>query len=124
LLEADHVYKDLAEVIVERTTAEWLELCELHSIPASPVPSLDDVVNDPAQHRGVLSDAVHPVVGAYRQINSPVKMSATPPSVRRHAPLVAEHTTEILGELGYSEVDVARLVEEGVVRLPRQRDTH
>jgi crotonobetainyl-CoA:carnitine CoA-transferase CaiB-like acyl-CoA transferase len=122
LLEADHVYRDLAEVIVERTTEEWLELCELHSIPASPVPSLDDVVNDPAQHRGVLSDAVHPVIGEYRQINSPVKMSSTPAAVRRHAPLVAQHTAEILVELGYSDSDVIKLVDDGVVRLPRKRE--
>jgi len=121
LLEADNVYRDLAEIVVERTTDEWLGLCHQHEIPVSPVPSLDDIVNDCDQHRGVLSEADHPAIGAYRQIVSPVKMSATPASVRGHAPLVAQHTVEILTELGYTTEQIEEYVREGVARVPRAR---
>jgi crotonobetainyl-CoA:carnitine CoA-transferase CaiB-like acyl-CoA transferase len=121
LLDPDRVFGDLAEIVAERTTEEWLEICARHDIPASAVPSLDDIVNDATMHRGMLEDAVHPVVGAYRQIAPAVKMSATPGSVRRHAPLVAEHTTEILAELGYSDEEIARLVANGAAGIARTR---
>jgi len=118
LLQADRVYQDLAELISERTTGEWLALCARLNIPASPVASLDDVVNDPREHRGVLRDEVHPVVGPYRHINSPFKMSATPQAPLRHAPVVGQHTEEILTELGFSGAEIDELVASGVAARP------
>jgi crotonobetainyl-CoA:carnitine CoA-transferase CaiB-like acyl-CoA transferase len=119
LLRADEVYRDLAEIIAERTTEEWLSLCRMHDIPASPVPTLDQIIENPANHRGVLSEANHPVVGTYRSIQSPVRYSATPTSMRRHAPLVAEHTDEILVELGYAPDEIRTLLETGAIRCRR-----
>ena len=115
LEQADLVYGDLAVIVAERTTGEWLELCELHGIPASVAPSLDEIVSDPTLHRGVLSDQEHPVVGSYRSISPPVTYSATPTSVRLQAPLVGQQTDEILSELGYSESKIEALAESGVV---------
>jgi crotonobetainyl-CoA:carnitine CoA-transferase CaiB-like acyl-CoA transferase len=122
LMEADRVYRDLAEIILERTTEEWMELSLACGIPASLVPTMDDIVNDPAQHRGVLRDEVHPVIGRYRHIESPVRLSATPTSLRRHAPLVSEHTEEVLLELGYSSEAIEEMFEQGVARRPRNHD--
>ena len=125
LLEADRVYGDLAEVIAERTTEDWMRLCDEHGIPANRVPTLGEIVDDPALHRGVLVDAEHPVVGSYRQIKPAVTLSATPLSVRRPAPLVAEHTVEILAGLGYSREDIDGLIADRVVRtvkVPRAAD--
>jgi crotonobetainyl-CoA:carnitine CoA-transferase CaiB-like acyl-CoA transferase len=120
--DPDRVFGDLAEIVAERTTNEWLDICSQNDIPASAVPSLDDVVNDPEAHRGVLIDAAHPLVGEYRQIAPAVTMSKTPGSVRRHAPLVAENTAEILRELGYSDDDIESLVASGSVGVSRVRD--
>jgi len=121
LHDADRVFGDLAEMVAQRTTKEWLDICALHDIPASAVPSLDDVVDDPALHRGVLTNATHPLVGDYRQIAPAVLMSKTPGSVRRHAPLVGENTTEVLRELGYSDHDIALLVASGAAGVTRER---
>jgi crotonobetainyl-CoA:carnitine CoA-transferase CaiB-like acyl-CoA transferase len=120
LRESDRVLRELAEIVVERSTGEWLELCERLGIPAAPVPTMDEIVNDPARHRGVLRDETHPIVGTYRHIESPIKMSATPTSLRRSAPLVGEQTDEILAELGYSTQEIDEMIERGDARRPRR----
>jgi len=116
LRNADDVYAALAGIVRERTTAEWLEICEANGVPASPVPSLDEIVGDPALHMGAITEADHPVVGRYRQIEPAARFSRSPQSVRRPAPLIAQHTREILVEAGYDDAAVDRLVAEGVVK--------
>lgn len=116
LLEAERVYAELQKIVAERTTAEWLELCEREGIPANPVPSLDDIVDDPELHRGMLTDAEHPVVGAYRSVGPAMIMDATPLTVRRPAPLRSEHTAEVLAEVGFTADDIERLVASGAAR--------
>jgi crotonobetainyl-CoA:carnitine CoA-transferase CaiB-like acyl-CoA transferase len=120
LRDADRVFGDLAEIVAQRTTKEWLDICARHDIPASAVPSLDDVVNDSGLHRGVLTDATHPLVGDYRQIAPAATLSKTPGSVRRYAPLVGENTVEVLRELGYSDDDIAILVANGAAGVTRE----
>ena len=111
----DDVYAALAGVVRERTTAEWLEICQANGVPASPVPSLDEVVDDPELHMGALTEAHHPEVGPYRQIEPAARFSRSPQSVRRPAPLLAEHTREVLAEVGYDDDAVDRLVADGAV---------
>ena len=82
-------------------------------MPASPVPSLDEVVDDPALHMGAITEAHHPEIGPYRQIEPAARFSRSPQSVRRPAPLLAEHTREILAEAGYDDAAVDRLVADG-----------
>ncbi len=112
LKDADRVFQDLASIVIERTTAEWLELCARLAIPAAPVPTIDEIVEDPALHRGVLREEPHPIVGSYRHIESPMKFSSTPTSLRRPAPLVGEQTMEILAELGFSAAEIDALLEQ------------
>ncbi|HWD95488.1 MAG TPA: CoA transferase [Acidimicrobiales bacterium] len=112
LRDADRVFQDLADIVIERTTAEWLDLCARLNIPASPVPTINEIVNDPKLHRGVLRDESHPLIGPYRHIESPMKFSSTPTALRRSAPLVGEQTVEILLELGFSENELDELLRE------------
>ncbi|HEY1826032.1 MAG TPA: CoA transferase [Acidimicrobiales bacterium] len=115
--ESDRVFADLAEIAATRTTEEWMAICEENDIPASRVPSLDEIVTDPSLHRGVIGSAQHPVVGEYRQIASPVRFSRTPTSIRHPAPVVAQDTRAVLGELGYSPEEIAALEESGAIQL-------
>ena len=78
-------------------------------IPAGPVPSVDDIINDPAQHRGVLSEHEHPAVGPYRQITPPARFDRSPASVRRPAPRLGEDTAQVLREIGLSEDEIGQL---------------
>jgi crotonobetainyl-CoA:carnitine CoA-transferase CaiB-like acyl-CoA transferase len=121
------VYASLGKILATRTTAEWLELAARLGIPAGPVPSVDDIINDPAQHRGVLSEHDHPAAGRYRQITPPARFDRSPASVRRHAPLVGEDTLEVLREIGLSEDEIGQLTALHrllpVPRSPASRST-
>lgn len=109
IAHGDELYRDVAEVLLMRTTAFWLDFCRKHTIPSSAVRSVDELVAE-------LPIAEHPVVGGYRQIPFPVRFSQTPASIHRHAPLIGEHSVEVLRELGYSDEDITGLVESGAVR--------
>jgi crotonobetainyl-CoA:carnitine CoA-transferase CaiB-like acyl-CoA transferase len=116
----DVVYGSLASVIAERTTAEWIELCLAIGVPVAPVPTLDEIVADEARHRGVVRDAEHPVVGPYREIAPPIIFDDTPMSVRRPAPLVGQHTVELLDEVGFTADEIAALLATNTVHRAQE----
>jgi crotonobetainyl-CoA:carnitine CoA-transferase CaiB-like acyl-CoA transferase len=62
--------------------------------------------------------AEHPHAGTYRQIPPPVRFFNTPSSVRRAAPLIGEHGASVLSEAGYSESEIAALIETGALGSP------
>jgi crotonobetainyl-CoA:carnitine CoA-transferase CaiB-like acyl-CoA transferase len=90
---ADDLYHQVAEILTQRTTAEWLEFCRASDLPASPVPTLDQLVDDlPEDH--------HPVAGRYKVIPQPVRFSRMAgPTVRRAAALSGQHTDEVMTEV-------------------------
>lgn len=105
------LYGLLEEMLPQRTTAEWLEICERHQIPATEIASIDGLVAG-------LELREHPVTGSYRSIPFPVRFSGGLPGVRRDAPLIGEHNEELLAEAGYAEAEIADLVGAGVARRP------
>jgi crotonobetainyl-CoA:carnitine CoA-transferase CaiB-like acyl-CoA transferase len=115
LQHLDKAYESLGRIMLEKTTAEWLELARRLGIPAGPVPSVAELVDDPARHRGVLRENDHPVAGRYRQISPAARFSRTPASVRRPAPLIGQDTVSVLEELGLSGQEVESLVQAGAV---------
>ncbi len=111
IANADFLYAQVGEILAERTTAAWLRFCRDNHIPATEVASLSDLVER-------LPEDDHPVAGRYKVIPPPVRMSRTPASVRRPAPLPGQHNDEVLADLGYSPDAVADLRARGVLRDP------
>jgi crotonobetainyl-CoA:carnitine CoA-transferase CaiB-like acyl-CoA transferase len=100
----------------QRTTAEWLEQLEAIGLPAGPVLSLAEVHAHPqTQARAMVVEAHHARLGPVKTLGLPVKFSATPGGVRRGAPLLGQHTREILREHGYSDAEIETLVESKAV---------
>ncbi len=93
------LYRMLAEIVVERTTAEWVERLRAADLPVTPVLSPEDLLED--EHLGALDffrRENHPSEGEVRTLGIPVRFSRTPGKVRRLAPRLDEHREEILRE--------------------------
>lgn len=107
----------MAQWCADKTKAEVLERLEAAKLPAAPMHSTQEVLDDPhVQAMGFLQRVPFP--GAPRDvpiIETPFRMSATPGQIRRRAPQLGEHTDEILGEIGYTGDQVARLRDRKVI---------
>jgi crotonobetainyl-CoA:carnitine CoA-transferase CaiB-like acyl-CoA transferase len=113
----DALYAIVAEHMPARSTAEWLALLEEADIPCGPMYTPDDLFNDPhLQAVGMFPEVEHPIEGHIRHIKVPVKFSKTPGGLRRHAEPLGGSSTAVLRELGYSEAEIAALVNSGVTR--------
>lgn len=109
------LYELIEKVAVGRSTAEWEAVCARLSIPFAPVLELDQVTEDAyVRETGLLETAEHPTEGAYRVIGTPVRFSATPAELRRHAPRLGQDNEEVLAELGYAPEQRRALAEAGV----------
>ena len=110
------LYRELGVMTLSRTTAAWVAICEELDIPATPIYSLDDLPSHPhLQAVGMFQSMDHPSEGPLRYVRPAARFGATPASVRLPAPLLGQHSTEILGELGYGLQKIERLREEGVI---------
>ncbi len=100
-----------------RATAAWLAILEEGGFPAGPVLSIAEMHADPqARAREMVVATDHPVAGRVETIGVPVKFSGTPGGVRGPAPVLGQHTREVLGEYGYGAAEVDALIAAGVVR--------
>jgi len=98
----------------KRTSEDWLAMFEDAGLPGGPVLSVGEMHADPhVLAREMVVTLDHPRAGETKAIGLPVKFSETPGGVRRPAPLLGQHTREILSEAGLSEDDVDRLVANG-----------
>jgi len=98
------------------TTANWLVKMQDAHLPAGPVLEILDMHNDPqAQARDMIVDLQHPVAGAVKTIGHPVKFSETPARVVHSAPLLGQHSREVLQQIGYNAVDIDRLIQTEAV---------
>jgi len=106
----------LAERLRQRTRADWLVALEAAKVPCGPINDLADVFADPqVRSRGMTVRVDHPRHPGLELVASPMKLSATPVSVRRPPPLLGQHTEEILAELGLDGAARAALQASGVL---------
>jgi formyl-CoA transferase len=106
----------IESVLRDRPCAHWLALFEANDFPCGPINDYAAVFADPqVQARGMVVNVDHPTLGTVQALGSPIKMSATPPDPSRRAPLLGEHTDEVLLQAGFSQDEIDRLRSDGAI---------
>lgn len=110
-----------AEILVTRTTAEWLKVFEKSGIPHIVVNTLEGLTTDPhLVATGFWQFVEHPTEGRLRMPSFPVNFGATPASIHRPAPRLGEHTEEVLRQAGLSAAQVSALTASGAAMTDEQ----
>ena len=106
-------------ILATAPTAEWVARLEAATIAAGPVYEFHEVFEDPqVRHLELVVEVEQPGAGCVRMLGFPGRASATPPRIERPAPLLGQHTAEVLsGELGLSREEIDRLASAGVIEL-------
>lgn len=107
----------LTPIFKGRTVAEWQQRLERCGVPAGPVLDIAQMHADPQTlAREMIVETTHPVAGKVKAIGLPIKFSDTPGGVRRAAPLLGEHTREVLLENGFSDAEIDRMAAQGAIQ--------
>jgi crotonobetainyl-CoA:carnitine CoA-transferase CaiB-like acyl-CoA transferase len=106
-------------VLAADTTEHWVAVMLAAGVPAGPVNTYDQMICDPhLVTRGATTTVEHSTMGTLRALSSPLRLSKTPPQIRRGAPVFGEHTAEILRSAGYPDGEILALQEAGVLFDP------
>ena len=103
-------------VMTSRPRAHWLALFEICDIPCGPINNYEEVMADPhILARELVVETDHPTLGCIKTLGTPLKLSDTPLTPGRPAPLLGQHTDEVLGEVGLTADEIAELRRVGAV---------
>ena len=118
-LENHAEFKARVEAILATApVAEWVQKLEAATVAAGPVYEFHEVFEDPqVRHLGLVAEVQQPGLGPVRMLGFPARASATPPRIDRPAPLLGQHTAEVLGEIGIAREEIDRLARAGVIAL-------
>ncbi len=106
----------IAERLRARASADWLREFEAAGVPVGPVNSIGEMLADPqVKAREMVVEVQHARAGPVKALGLPIKFSQTPGAVERAAPLLGEHTREVLAALGYAPAEIAALQDAGAV---------
>ncbi len=115
VVNRETLIETLQEVFLTRTYEEWEAILMSGGVPVGAINTIDRVVEHPqVVARGAFVDCEHPVAGKVRVVGPPARLSDTPADVRLPAPLLGEHTDEVLrARLGLDDREIARLRASG-----------
>jgi crotonobetainyl-CoA:carnitine CoA-transferase CaiB-like acyl-CoA transferase len=113
----DELVPVVAGIMLQRSSAEWLQALNERGIPCGPINSIDQVFADPqVQHRGLKLDLAHPLAGSVPSVANPIRLSGTPIDSDRAPPLLGQHTDEVLARvLELEPEEIARLRADAVI---------
>ena len=116
LLHKEELLPILEGLLATRTKKEWKELLDEAGIPNGPINTVAEMFEDPqVKARDMLLEIDHPKVKSLKVAGSPLKLSKSPVTVRKHPPLHGEHTESILARIGYSQVEINSFKENQII---------
>ncbi len=112
----DDIRREIEARVRTQSCDHWLPLFAERDLWCARVQDFDDVMRDPqVMHNGLLETVTHPKAGDVKVVGIPVRLSETPGGIRLAPPLVGEHTSEILSELGYGAERIEELRQNGSI---------
>ncbi len=106
----------LSELFATKPACYWLEKLAAADVPSGPLNTVADTLAHPQhQARNFIISLEHPTAGTVKSLGNPIRLSDTPASYRLAPPMLGQHTTEILQELGYDSTIIASFRTEGVI---------
>jgi crotonobetainyl-CoA:carnitine CoA-transferase CaiB-like acyl-CoA transferase len=106
----------MGSVLATRTRDEWITAFDAAGVPAGPVHTIGEALSHPQTlARNMVVDLEHPQAGPTRALGCPVHFSETPTQITRHAPMLGEHSRELLKEYGYSDAEIDGFAADGVI---------
>ncbi len=112
----DEMFQHFKQTFLTKTRDEWVEILRQKDTCVAPVYSLDEMTSDPQLlARGMIRDLPHPVLGSVKQVGSMLKVSGSPFQVRNWCTRFAQHTDELLLELGYDAARIDALRQSGAI---------
>jgi crotonobetainyl-CoA:carnitine CoA-transferase CaiB-like acyl-CoA transferase len=112
----DEIVCMLREQFSKKPRDYWLPRLDAGNIPNAPINTIEEVFHNPQiKHLGIPKRIDHPKMGPTNLVGSPINLSDTPTRFFRPAPLLAEHTEDILGRLGYDHDAIRELRASGVI---------
>jgi crotonobetainyl-CoA:carnitine CoA-transferase CaiB-like acyl-CoA transferase len=123
----DVLIREIEGDFARRPADEWVEALLAAGVPAGPIYSYDEaLVSEQAVAREMVLEIDHPVEGKVKALGFPVKLGGTPQQVRYPAPLLGQHTDQVLAEFGLGDAAIAALRERGAfgqAEVPGARKT-
>jgi crotonobetainyl-CoA:carnitine CoA-transferase CaiB-like acyl-CoA transferase len=112
----DEIFSKTRDRLKTKTTAEWLELLRAADIWCGPVYGYADLVEDEQiKHNGTFVEYDHPTEGHVKTPGFPIRFSKTPSTVERGAPVVGQHSRDVLREAGFDDAAIEQLLSKGAV---------
>jgi crotonobetainyl-CoA:carnitine CoA-transferase CaiB-like acyl-CoA transferase len=109
----------LTPLFQRRSVSEWLRRLEGVGVPAGPVLNIAQMHADPqARAREMIVETSHPTAGKVKAIGLPIKFSDTPGGVRMSAPVLGQHTCEVLREHGFSDAEIEQMAAQNAIQTP------
>lgn len=110
----DELIPQIEAAFAKKPGGEWLRLLEEAGVPVGPVRTVEDLFNDPhVLERGTIYETEHPTAGRVKTMGSALHLYGSPVEVKGAAPLLGQHTDEVLAELGYDAKAITELREAG-----------
>ena len=114
LVNRESLEAELELTLTTKISGEWLEVLEKCGVPAGPILNVSEVWNDPQiQARNMEVTLDHPTAGKIKNIGLAAKLYSTPGRITKPAPLLGQHTREVLMNAGYSKKNIEALVDSG-----------
>ena len=112
--QREQLIQELENSFALKSADEWIDLLLEHGIPAGPILDYPQAFeSEHGRHRQMRIEIDHPLEGKVPNIGFAVKMQGTPQEVRRHPPLLGEHTQEVLMQAGFTLDEIKALEEQG-----------